>query len=525
MKLQLSPGSQAVIALGMALAGNPIVYAAPTELIRVIVAYKPGYSSVVEQAVIASQGKVLLRIEGMDAVAIEVPVKALSGLERNPHVDYVEEDVKRYPLSGTTPSTGSPYATGQLVPYGINMVQADQLQDTYAANRMVCIIDSGYAKGHEDLSADTNITGEDDRGTGAWSTDENSHGTHVAGTISALNNSGIGVVGVSPNKQLKLHIIKVFGKDGWAYSSTLASAANKCGKAGANIISMSLGGGTPSRTEQKAFDTLYVSARTRGGILSIAAAGNEGDFSVSYPAGYASVVSVAAIDENKALATFSQKNSDVEIAAPGVNVLSTLPTGSGAVPSLSVNGSSYEVGSMEGSPKVSATGALADFGLGGAATIGSMSGLVCLIQRGTYDFATKVRNCQDSGGVGAVVYNNVAGGFSGTTGTYVPTIPVVTASDAVGVSLNSVIGFSATVAVTASNYAYFNGTSMATPHVSAVAALVWSYFPTCTASQIRATLNNSAEDLGVTGRDTNFGYGLVRAKAAYDRAQSLGCGK
>lgn len=523
MKLQLSPGSQAVIALGMALAGNPIVYAAPAELIRVIVAYKPGYSAVVEQAVIASKGKVLLHIEGMDAVAIEVPVKALSGLERNPHVDYVEEDVKRYPLSGTTPSTGSPYATGQLVPYGINLVQADQLQDTYAANRKVCIIDSGYAKGHEDLSADTNITGQDDSGTGAWSTDENSHGTHVAGTISALNNSGIGVVGVSPNKQLKLHIIKVFGENGWAYSSTLASAANKCGKAGANVISMSLGGGTPSRTEQRAFDSLYAGSRNRGGILAIAAAGNAGDSSVSYPAGYASVVSVAAIDENKAWATFSQINSDVEIAAPGVNVLSTVPTGSGSVPSLSVNGSSYVVGSMEGSPKISATGVLADFGLGGS--IGSMSGLVCLIQRGTYDFATKVKNCQDSGGVGAVVYNNVAGGFNGTTGTYVPAIPVVTASDTVGESLKSVLGSPATVAVTASNYAYFNGTSMATPHVSAVAALVWSYFPTCTASQIRTTLNNSAEDLGVTGRDTNFGYGLVRAKAAYDRAQSIGCGK
>ena len=86
-------------------------------------------------------------------------------------------------------------------------------------------------------------------------------------------------------------------------------------------------------------------------------------------------------------------------------------------------------------------------------------------------------------------------------------------------------GSSATVAVSPSNYAFFNGTSMATPHVSAVAALVWSYFPTCTVAQIRATLNNSAEDLGAAGRDTKFGYGLVRAKAAFDRAQSLGCGK
>jgi subtilisin family serine protease len=521
MNLQLSYGRQAVIALGLAMLGGSTVLAAPPEQIRVIVAFKPGYGATIEQAVIASSGKVMLRIHGMDAMAVEVSEHALSGLERNPNVDYVEEDVKRYPLAGTTPSDGSPYATGQLVPYGIKMVQADQLPDTYADTRKVCIIDSGYAWGHEDLSSSANITGDNDSGTGAWNTDENHHGTHVAGTISALNNSGIGVVGVAANSKLKLHIIKVFGKDGWAYSSTLASAANKCGTAGANVISMSLGGSFSSRTEQKAFDTLYTSKN----VLSIAAAGNGGNTRVSYPAGYSSVVSVAAIDENKAWATFSQYNKDVEIAAPGVNVLSTVPTGSGSVSSLTVNSAAYEAGGMDGSPKATASGMLKDFGLGDSYVPGSMTGTVCLIQRGTIEFGLKVKNCQDSGGMGAVIYNNVAGSFSGTTGTYATTIPSVTTSDTVGATLKGLTGTWATVAVSPSNYAFFDGTSMATPHVSAVAALVWSYFPTCTAAQIRTTLNNSAEDLGAAGRDAKFGYGLVRAKAAYDRAKSLGCGK
>lgn len=520
MNLQLTYGRQAVIALGLALLGGSTVLAAPPEQIRVIIAFKPGYGAAIEQAVIASSGKVMLRIHGMDAMAVEVSEHALSGLERNPNVDYVEEDVKRYPLAGTTPSDGSPYyATGQLVPYGITMVQADLLSDTNAAKRKVCIIDSGYALGHEDLSSGTNITGDNDSGTGAWNTDENDHGTHVAGTISALNN-GIGVVGVTPNSQLKLHIIKVFGKDGWAYSSTLASAANKCGTAGANVISMSLGGSFSSRTEKKAFDTLYTSQN----ILSVAAAGNGGNSRVSYPAGYASVVSVAAIDENKAWATFSQFNKDVEIAAPGVNVLSTVPTGSGSVPSLTVNSTPYEVNAMDGSPKATATGPLINFGLGDSVTSG-MNGAVCLIQRGAIEFGLKIKNCQDSGGVGAVIYNNVAGSFNGTTGTYVTTIPSVSASDTVGATLMGLNGPSATVAVSPSNYAFFNGTSMATPHVSAVAALVWSYFPTCTVAQIRATLNNSAEDLGAAGRDTKFGYGLVRAQAAYNQARSSVCGK
>ena len=118
----------------------------------------------------------------------------------------------------------------------------------------------------------------------------------------------------------------------------------------------------------------------------------------------------------------------------------------------------------------------------------------------------------------------MAGGFAGTLGDVVTAIPSVSASDTEGAAMQGQLGQSATVAVGPSNYAKFDGTSMATPHVSGVAALVWSYFPTCTGEQIRQTLNKSALDLGAVGRDTRYGYGLVQAKAAYDRALSLGCG-
>ena len=490
------------------------------ETTRVIVAFKPGAAGAARAAVAAARGSIKQQIHGLDAIAIEVPRQALAGLARNPNVEYIEEDEKRYLLGGATPTTGTPYATGQLMPYGIQMVQADQLASTNASSRTVCIIDSGYDDAHEDLPHGVNITGTDDTGTGHWYTDENHHGTHVAGTIAALNNAGKGVVGVSANGTLNLHIIKVFDAEGWAYSSSLTSAANKCRDAGANIISMSLGGPRSSRTEQRAFDTLAAND-----ILSIAAAGNDGNNRVSYPAGYGSVVSVAAIDEQKQWATFSQFNKDVETAAPGVNVLSTVPMGAGSVSALSVGGTTYAPGGMEGSPKASANGPLADFGLGGTATPGSMTGKVCLIQRGTYEFAVKVKNCQDSGGVGAVVYNNAAGSFGGTLGTTVTAIPSVTASDAEGAAMKEQLGQTATLNVTASNYAYFDGTSMATPHVSAVAALVWALKPGCTAAQLRTSLNLSAEDLGAPGRDAKFGYGLVRAKATVDRITSAGCGK
>jgi subtilisin family serine protease len=259
-------------------------------------------------------------------------------------------------------------------------------------------------------------------------------------------------------------------------------------------------------------------------VLSIAAAGNDGNAVTSYPAGYASVMSVAAVDENKAYASFSQYNSDVEISGPGVSVLSTVPMGTGLDSALTVGTTNYTSSVMENSPVKTATAPLADFGIGDTVNT-AVSGKVCLIQRGTVDFATKVTNCQNSGGVGAIVYNNVAGSFGGTLGTTVTNIPSVTASDTDGAAMKAQVGQSATVAVKASNYAYFDGTSMATPHVSAVAALVWSYFPTCTGSQIRTSLNNSALDLGTAGRDTHYGYGLVQAKAAYNRITSLGCGK
>jgi subtilisin family serine protease len=194
------------------------------------------------------------------------------------------------------------------------------------------------------------------------------------------------------------------------------------------------------------------------------------------------------------------------------------------VSSLTVGSTEYSPGGMDGSPKTTASAPLADFGLGDAVDA-SVAGKVCLIARGSIPFSTKVTNCEASGGVGAVVFNNVPGGFAGTLGGAESHIPSVTASDTEGAQMLTQLGQTATVSVTASNYAYFDGTSMATPHVSAVAALVWSYFPDCTNAQIRTSLEKSALDIGDPGRDNKTGYGLVQAKAAYDRITRKGCGK
>ncbi|HXW08458.1 MAG TPA: S8 family serine peptidase [Vicinamibacterales bacterium] len=460
----------------------------------------------VPAAVRAVGGEVVHEFPQYRALAAWLPEAALAGLRAHPQVTSIELDPERFPLAET-------------IPYGITMVQADLVSDAGAANRRVCIIDSGYSLGQPDLPAGGNVTGVDGGPAGEWSVDRCGHGSHVAGTIAALGQNGLGVLGVLPSGVVSLHIVKVFGDScGWAYSSDLVAALNQCRSAGANVVNMSLGGPIYSTVEGNAFDDAY-----NAGVLSIAAAGNSGNTSTSYPAGYGSVVSVAAVDENKALATFSQRNPDVELAGPGVGVLSTIPwleENSVTVDNGTYNGTWLEFAARTGSGGVSGT--LADGGL--CDSVGSWSGQVVLCQRGNIYFADKVANVHAGGGAAAVIYNNVPGGFVGTL--LSPSqIPAIGISQEDGQILVAKNGLQSIVVSyrdeTGGGYEAWNGTSMATPHVAGVAALIWSHYPGKTNADVRNALTASAEDLGVPGRDTSFGYGLVRAQAALDILSGL----
>jgi len=329
--------------------------------------------------------KIVKRLPSSNAMAVVLTPSQQKALANDASIQSIEVDPKRYLLAESTP-------------YGITMVQAQQLSDAGTVNQKVCIMDTGYTLSHADLP-NSGVTGDDGYGsndTGNWYNDGNGHGTHVAGTIAAIGNNNQGVVGVNPSGKLGLHIVKVFNDSGsWAYGSDLIQAISQCKSAGATVISMSLGGGSSSSAERAAFDSAYAS-----GILNIAAAGNDGDSSMSYPASYGSVMSVAAVDSSGNVANFSQYNSQVEIAAPGVGVNST--------------------------------------------------------------------------------YNN--GGYKS-----------------------------------------LSGTSMATPHVAGVAALVWGNNPQCTVKEIRDGLNASAQDKGSNGRDNYYGYGIVKAKDADTYLQNV-CG-
>jgi serine protease len=449
----------------------------------------------------AAQGKAALHAAGarialdlgpQRAAAAYVPAHALPALRSNPNIELIEPDPVRQPLAQSTP-------------YGILMVQADQIPtSSMVTNRTVCIIDSGFYTGHEDVQT-TNVTGE----PLGWNTDGCGHGTHVAGTIAALTNS-TGVKGVLPFG-VRLHIVKVFGDTcSWNFASGLVDALNKCRNAGANVVSMSLGGSTSSTIEQSAFQDAW-----NGGIVSVAAAGNSASTNFSYPASYPSVISVAALDSNKNVAAFSQHNGEVDVAAPGVAVVSTIPWKE--LNTLSVSGVTYSGTYITGGTRTSGiSGTLVNGGL--CDSPGAWSGKVVMCKRGIITFADKATNVSNGGGVAAVIYNDYPGTFIGTMNATKP-IPVIGLSKEDGDYLMANrLSLSGTVLSQQTKpdngYEAWSGTSMATPHVSAVAALLWSQNTGWSNTQIRQALEATALDLGAAGRDDSYGHGLIQAKAA-----------
>jgi len=292
------------------------------------------------------------------------------------------------------------------IPYGIAMVRAGEgndgnkyLTSTNIVNpKKVCVIDSGYDNSHEDLptldqakDGYSMVPGEE------WYTDGCGHGTRVAGIIGALGENDKGVVGVIGDEtKLNLFIVRVLGDScSWATTQLITEAVGKCIEAGADIVSISLGHPKHSDAQAYAFKTYYNDAN----VLFIAAAGDSLDNSMIYPASYPHVMSVAAVDSDEIKAGV-KSNSQIEISAPGVNLLST-----------------FNEGGMR-----------------------------------------------------------------------------------------------------------WSGTSMATPYVAGVAALVWGHHPECTNKQIRHALVKSARVKAGDGKcDDKYGFGIVDAWRAHSLILKLGC--
>lgn len=526
------PTTRLCAALGLAVATWGAQAADTT---RVIVSYQSAESAASVRAAAQRLGGVLkVDLGHVQAMAVEVPTARLAALRKLPGVVRVEVDQKRELVPHVAATVSADEADAamdalrgegalrQRLPYGIKQAQGKNVPGSSADPITVCIIDTGLDRTHPDLPGASATGSFDPGGSGNWYDVDNPHGTHVAGTVAALDNN-LGVIGIAGRGEVRLHIVKVFTGDAWSYSSTLSAATQECKAAGAKVISMSLRGLFPNSAERENFAQLE-----RDGLISVAAAGNDGAQINGYPASYPSVISVAAVDINRNWASFSNRNGQVELAAAGVNVASTLPVGAGGLMgSLRQAGAGYASIPLEGSPQTGADtpviAATYDFGLGDAVDTGA-AGKMCVILRGVNSLSAKVLNCQDSGGVAAVIYNNVPGNFNGTLGGVATTIPSVSISDVDGVAMKAAVPAAARMRVAAVDYGYLSGTSMSTPHVSGVAAKLWRLHPECSNIEIRSSLDNSALDLGDPGRDARTGFGLVQLRTAHERINTMGCG-
>ena len=251
----------------------------------------------------------------------------------------------------------------------------------------VAVLDTGMYSAHQDLAAVSLTSPWNEIDGSSDVADDNGHGTHVIGEIAAATDNGKGIAGIAPG--VTVMPVKVLDQNGQGWFSWLLDGIDDARTHGAKVISMSLSGTmSPSSAAalQPTFDAAYAA-----GITMVAAAGNTGDTAVGYPCAFNHVLCVAATDNSDAQASFSVYNQYVDIAAPGVSILSTYSDGS---------------------------------------------------------------------------------------------------------------------------YRQMSGTSMSTPHVAAVAALVRSAHPDETVDQVDAALLTTAVDLGTPGRDDRFGWGRVDAAAA-----------
>lgn len=268
---------------------------------------------------------------------------AAQRLSKLPGVAHVEADVKAHILapSRCTPwpvckdgTTTVPEQPSQILPWGVARIGAQQAWSvSRGAGVKVAVIDTGIDRDHPDLIG--NLAGGVNfvkRSSGpswkapdatAWD-DNHGHGTHVAGTIAAKDNT-TGVVGVAPDA--RVYGVKVLASDGSGYVSDIISGIEWSVANNIDVINMSLGLSSHVQALQDAVDAAY-----RADVLIVAAAGNVGDGygatnEVSYPAKYDSVIAVAATDSTDKIAYFSSDGAEVELAAPGVDVVSTLMGG------------------------------------------------------------------------------------------------------------------------------------------------------------------------------------------------------
>ena len=341
-----------------------------------------------------SGGVVLEQILTLRAVRVYVPSEKenafFTAVKNIPEVRYVE----RNGIFKAVHTPNDPYWGDQ---WGMMIIAADFAWDIHKGSTSVtvAIVDTGIDYTHDDLSGHYLALGYDWVNNDNDPMDDHWHGTHCAGIAAAVMDNGIGVVGVAQVSLMAEKVLNAAGSGTW---DDVAQGITHAADAGANVISISLGGyGYSSLVEDAC---LY--AWNKGCIIT-GAAGNDNTSTPLYPAAYDTVIAVSATspyatDHHDGKASYSNWGDWIELSAPGGD------------------GADYHAWILS-----------------------------------TY---------LDNG------------------------------------------------------YAWAYGTSMATPHVSGLAALVWSYDSSLTNQQLRQHLRNTADDIGDPGKDVYFGYGRINAYRA-----------
>jgi thermitase len=292
---------------------------------RVIVKYRKHVSAGKKRSSIqAIEGAVVGAVRGQGTRVIAVagdPVAAAARIAHKAGVQWAEPDAKLFALDAPDDPL-----LGQLGGLGLMHAQAGWdalgLGGSYPADGgvPVAVVDTGIDAQHEDLIGKAAACASATAGvvTEGTCADDEGHGTHVAGTIAALANNGRGIAGVAFDSPLI--VCKALSADGSGDTSDVAACIAWAHGQGAKVISLSLGG--PATNTLRAAVKSAWAGGARDGSVVVAAAGNDGNSAVDYPAGYPEVVSVAAVDDSRTHAWFSNANDDVEVAAPGVDVLS-----------------------------------------------------------------------------------------------------------------------------------------------------------------------------------------------------------
>ena len=305
--------------------GNEDSICADEDSIEIVIGLdysKPKAYTNIVKTVNASRGKIVNTIsikEKVIAVVADMPLNTFSffkeKVSKSAPAKYIEPNMKFQAFL-------VPNDTYWSLQWGPQKIRADWAWNTTTGNSsiLVAVIDTGIDYNHPDLAANYVPLGFDWVNNDTDPMDDHGHGTHCAGIIAAALNNGMGIAGLA---QVRIMAEKAFNAEGYGWEDDIANAIIHAVEQGAKILSNSWGSYEDSYLIHEVIRYAY-----NMGLLVAAAAGNEASDVEIYPAAYKEVIAVTATDSDDVSAGFTSFGDWVEIAAPGVDVLSTYLNGS-----------------------------------------------------------------------------------------------------------------------------------------------------------------------------------------------------